>query len=163
MKKTILIAICTAVASTLCAQSSISGFSAATVAKQQQTEKQFDAGISAERIAQTVKELSAKPHHIGSAGGTEVAEKILNKFKSWGWDAKIETYQVLFPKPKTRLLEMIAPVPFKAVLKEPALKEDATSGQEDQLPTYNACLLFLGCRNIMHDSINSVLMCAEKL
>ena len=33
---------------------------------------------------------------------------------------------------------MVAPTTFKALLKEPALKEDATSGQDDQLPTYNA-------------------------
>ena len=33
---------------------------------------------------------------------------------------------------------MTAPTSYKALLKEPALKEDATSGQEDQLPTYNA-------------------------
>ena len=44
----------------------------------------------------------------------------------------------LFPTPETRILEMTSPVSYKAVLKEPALKEDATSGQSGQLPTYNA-------------------------
>jgi N-acetylated-alpha-linked acidic dipeptidase len=33
---------------------------------------------------------------------------------------------------------MTEPTVYKALLKEPALKEDATSGQPDQLPTYNA-------------------------
>jgi len=33
---------------------------------------------------------------------------------------------------------MTSPTSYKAILKEPALKEDATSGQEGQLPTYNA-------------------------
>src|SRR5438045_2587099 len=33
---------------------------------------------------------------------------------------------------------MISPTSYKALLKEPALKEDATSNQADQLPTYNA-------------------------
>ena len=60
-------------------------------------------------------------------------------FNSWGYDAEIETYKVLFPTPKIRILELIAPEKFKAVLKEPALREDATSGQtKEQLPTYNA-------------------------
>ncbi|MEO8416637.1 MAG: transferrin receptor-like dimerization domain-containing protein, partial [Ginsengibacter sp.] len=63
---------------------------------------------------------------------------ILGLYKKWGWDAKIETFHVLFPTPKTRLLEMTFPTSYKALLKEPALKEDATSGQKDQLPTYNA-------------------------
>jgi N-acetylated-alpha-linked acidic dipeptidase len=120
------------------AQKTITGFTDKTSTEQRQAEQKFDAQLSAARIGQTIKELSAKPHHVGSAGGKEVAENILNKFKSWGWDAKIETYQVLFPTPKTRILEMISPTVYKALLKEPALQEDATSGQEDQLPTYNA-------------------------
>ena len=33
---------------------------------------------------------------------------------------------------------MVSPTVYKALLKEPSLKEDATSNQEDQLPTYNA-------------------------
>jgi hypothetical protein len=93
-------------------------------------EQRFDALLSAQHIGQTIKELSSKPHHVGSPGGKEVAESILAKYKSWGWDAKIETYQVLFPTPKTRVLEMIAPTPFTAMLKENALKEDPSSGQE---------------------------------
>jgi len=35
-------------------------------------------------------------------------------------------------------LEMTSPTSYQAILKEPALKEDATSGQSGQLPTYNA-------------------------
>src|SRR6266540_6254820 len=66
------------------------------------------------------------------------AENIYNRFKSYGFDVRIDTYRVLFPTPKIRVLEMISPTTYKAVLKEPALKEDATSGQADQLPTYNA-------------------------
>jgi N-acetylated-alpha-linked acidic dipeptidase len=106
--------------------------------KELQLESNFDSLLKASDINNNIRELSAKPHHIGSAGGKEVAENILAKYKSWGWDAKIETYQVLFPTPKTRVLELISPVSYKAVLKELLLKEDATSNQKDQLPTYNA-------------------------
>ncbi|MGV3685756.1 MAG: M28 family metallopeptidase [Daejeonella sp.] len=102
-----------------------------------QTETQFDAFLSAQSIGNTIKELSAKPHFVGSPGSKEVAENILAKFKSYGWDANIETYQVLFPFPKVRSLEMVSPQKFKALLKEPALKEDGTSGQQGQLPTSN--------------------------
>jgi N-acetylated-alpha-linked acidic dipeptidase len=116
----------------------ISGFTEKAVAAQRVLEQRFDALLSAQHIGQTIKELSSKPHHIGSPGGKEVAESILAKYKSWGWDAKIETYQVLFPTPKTRVLEMIAPTMFTAGLKENVLKEDPSSGQEGQLPTYNA-------------------------
>jgi N-acetylated-alpha-linked acidic dipeptidase len=117
---------------------SISGFTDKNAADQIQLEQKFDALVNAQNIGATVKQLSAKPHHISSPGGKEVADAILEKYKSWGWDAKIETYQVLFPTPKTRMLEMTSPTIYKALLKEPALKEDATSGQDGQLPTYNA-------------------------
>lgn len=115
-----------------------SGFTEKNGIVQKQLEQKFDAQLSAQRIGETIKSLSSQPHHVGSPGGKAVAEAILVKYKSWGWDAKIETYQVLFPTPKTRVLEMISPTPFTATLKENALKEDATSGQEGQLPTYNA-------------------------
>lgn len=120
------------------AQKTITGFTENSTSAQKQLEQKFDAQLSAERIGKAIKELSAVPHHVGSAGGKAVAENILQKFKAYGWDAKIETYQVLFPTPQTRVLEMVSPTVYKALLKEPALKEDGTSNQEDQLPTYNA-------------------------
>lgn len=116
----------------------LKGFDPQSAAKQQQLEQQFDQQLSAANIGQTIKSLSAQPHHLGSAQGKRVAEQVLQKFKSYGWDAKLETYQVLFPTPKTRQLELIAPTRYTAQLKEPAFAEDATSGQEGQLPTYNA-------------------------
>jgi N-acetylated-alpha-linked acidic dipeptidase len=122
---------------TAMSQKTITGFTESSSAKQKQAEQKFDAVLSAEKIGATIKDLASKPHHLGSVGGKAVAENILARFKSYGWDASIETYQVLFPTPKTRSLEMVSPSIYKALLKEPALKEDATSNQEDQLPTYN--------------------------
>jgi N-acetylated-alpha-linked acidic dipeptidase len=116
----------------------ITGFSQNDAVSQTQTEQKFDAALNADHIGATIKQLSSRPHNLGSAGGKAVADTILNRYKSYGFDAHIETFTVLFPTPKTRVLEMVAPTSYKALLKEPALKEDATSGQEDQLPTYNA-------------------------
>lgn len=105
---------------------------------QQKLEAQFDLLLQKESLGRNIKELSAKPHNLGSAGDKEVAEKIYNKFKSFGWDTKIETFYVLFPTPVDRQLELLAPVKYTAILKEPAVAEDTTSGQQGQLPTYNA-------------------------
>lgn len=116
----------------------ITGFTEKNAAAQTSLEQKFDALLSAPHIGASIKELAAKPHNIGSAGGKEVADAIYQKYKSWGWDVKIETYKVLFPTPKTRVLEMVGSSTYKALLKEPALKEDETSNQEGQLPTYNA-------------------------
>ena len=83
--------------------------------------------------------MSARPHHVGSPYDKDNAEWMLARFKEWGWDATIERFDVLFPTPKTRLLEMTAPTRFVAKLDEPALAVDPTSAQKtEQLPTYNA-------------------------
>jgi N-acetylated-alpha-linked acidic dipeptidase len=89
-------------------------------------------------LREYMKRLSAEPHHLGSAYDKQNAEFIRDKFKSWGFNAQLEEFDVLFPTPKERLLEMIAPASFKAALKEPALAEDPDSGDANQLPTYNA-------------------------
>jgi hypothetical protein len=76
---------------------------------------------------------------VGSPYDRENAEWILAKFKEWGLDASIETFDVLFPTPKQRLVELVAPTHFKARLDEPTLSVDPTSSQKaEQLPTYNA-------------------------
>ncbi len=119
-------------------EQSISGFNKKNTATQLSLESRFDQLISDEHIGALIKEMSSRPHALGSVRTKEVADFILAKFKEWGLDARIETYKVLFPTPVTRVLEMTSPTAYKAILKEPALKEDATSGQPDQLPTYNA-------------------------
>lgn len=106
--------------------------------KQIQIEKDFDAQLSAKRAGENIKLLTATPHHIGSAGGKKVAQEILRIFTENGWDANIETYQVLFPTPIIRQLEIKGATNYTAVLKEYAVKEDQSSNQADQLPTYNA-------------------------
>lgn len=138
MKKTIILGLIATAAIANAQQKSITGFTDANAAKELQTEQVFDASLSAPRIGETIKELSAFPHNLGSPGSKAIAETILRKYKSYGLDAHIEAFTVLYPTPKTRVLELTAPNHYSALLKEPALSEDATSGQANQLPTYNA-------------------------
>lgn len=99
---------------------------------------QYRALPDAAAIGQYMQRLSARPHHVGSAYGKDNAEWMLARFKEWGWDARIEQYDVLFPTPKERLLEMVAPNRFKAALEEPVVPIDPTTSQRsEQLPTYN--------------------------
>ncbi len=121
------------------ANPSMMGFSAESSQSQKAAEAKFDSFLKADNLRDWMKRLSARPHHLGSAYGKENAEFIAAQFKSWGYKTQIESFDVLFPTPKTRLVEMTAPEKFTLKLNEPTLKEDATSGQQDeQLPTYNA-------------------------
>jgi len=125
---------------TLLAQSpapSILGFKES--APQHALEAKFDAQLNRENLRSWMKTLSARPHHLGSAYGKENAERIAALFRSWGYETAIERFDVLFPTPKTRVVELLAPERYVAKLHEPALKEDATSGQAAEiLPPYNA-------------------------
>jgi N-acetylated-alpha-linked acidic dipeptidase len=117
---------------------SLIGYTKETAEAQFKAEEKFDSYLKTKNIDDWIKRLSAHPHHVGSPYGKANAEFMRDLFKSWGYEAELETYYVLFPTPKVRLLEMTSPTVFKAKLEESALSEDATSGQKsEQLPVYN--------------------------
>ncbi len=115
------------------------GFSSASVQAQTALEARFDANVRAENLRDWMKQLSARPHHLGSPYNKVNADFIAAQFRSWGYETKLEEFHVLFPTPKTRIVEMTAPESFKLKLQESPLNEDSTSGQSsEQLPSYNA-------------------------
>jgi N-acetylated-alpha-linked acidic dipeptidase len=115
------------------------GFSRESATRQRELETRFDSLLKRENLRDWMKRLSARPHHLGSAYDKDNAEFIASQFRSWGYETELETFDVLFPTPKTRLLEMISPDKFTARLAEPPLAEDPTSNQSaEQLPVYNA-------------------------
>jgi N-acetylated-alpha-linked acidic dipeptidase len=117
----------------------ILGFSEKQAGEQRELEGKFDSYLKAENLREWMKRLSAKPHHTGSPYDKDNAEFLAGLFRSWGYETQIEQFKVLFPTPKTRVLELIAPNTYKAELSEPTVSGDATSAQQDeQLPTYNA-------------------------
>jgi N-acetylated-alpha-linked acidic dipeptidase len=119
--------------------SRLSGYSSQSSKTERDWETKLQAGIDPENLRQNMQRLSARPHHVGSPYDKENADWILSKFKEWGFDAHIETFQVLFPTPKERIVEMIEPTKFRAKLQEPPVSGDPTSNQTaEQLPTYNA-------------------------
>src|SRR6202521_3526891 len=99
----------------------LSGFSADSARTEREFEDKFRAIPDRGNLRQYMERLSARPHHVGSPYDKQNAEWILSKFKEWGWNAQIETFDVLFPTPKRRLLEMVEPSHFTAKLQEPAL------------------------------------------
>src|SRR4051794_1970056 len=117
----------------------IYGFTADSSRTQREWETTFKALPSPQIIRETMQRLSARPHHVGSEYDSQNAQWILSQFQAWGLDAKIETYEVLFPTPRERVVELLEPTHFVAKLQEPAVGVDPTSNQQsEQLPTYNA-------------------------
>ena len=117
----------------------IRGFTAASAKVEREWEQKFRAIPDPARLREAMRRLSAHPHHLGSPYDKDNAEWLRAQYASYGFEATIERFDVLFPVPIERVLELVAPVKFTAKLEEPAVKEDPTSNQKsEQLPTYNA-------------------------
>jgi len=124
---------------TVSASAQMLGFSADSAAKERALESQFDSKLNRDNLRDWSKRLSARPHHIGAPYDADNAQFLASLYRSWGYDTQIETFYVLFPTPKTRVVELIAPNKYTLKLEEPPLAEDSTSNQKsEQLPTYNA-------------------------
>jgi len=114
------------------------GFDAAGSSAQRALESKFDAQLKADDQRDWLHDMASEPNHVGSPHDKANAEFTLAKFKEWGWDAQIETFEVLYPTPKSELLELVAPTAFKAKLHEPPIDGDPASAHFDAaLPPYN--------------------------
>jgi len=115
------------------------GYNAEGTRTERGWEEKFRALPSPDNMRAYMQHLSAYPHHIGSPYDKELAGWILGQYRSWGLDAHIETFRVLFPTPKRRVLELVSPARYTAKLAEPPVAADPTSGQANlQLPPFNA-------------------------
>ena len=113
------------------AQGPMPGYTAAQAQAQRAREAIFDAAIDPNDQVAWLRRLSARPHHVGSAYGSENARFMRDLYASFGFEARIETYDVLFATPKERKLEMGR---WRAKLTEPPITGEPTA---DALPTYN--------------------------
>src|SRR6202007_1183014 len=116
------------------------GYSADSSRTERQWEEKLRAIPSPENLRSYMEHLSARPHNVGTAYDKENAEWILAKFKEFGLDAHIEQFDVLYPTPQERAVELVEGGPkFVAKLQEPPVPQDPTSSQQnEQLPTYHA-------------------------
>jgi N-acetylated-alpha-linked acidic dipeptidase len=124
------------VAGLLLAGSALAQAQVATLAER---EKALDASVSSADQMAWLKDMASAPNHVGSAHDKANAEFILAKFKEWGWDAKIERFDVLYPTPLETRLELIGGTTETLGGQEPTIPEDSTSGNlADALPPYVA-------------------------
>jgi len=117
----------------------LTGFDATGASAQLELEGRFDKAIQPGNLKPWLERFAGRPHHVGSPYDKANADYIAELFTSWGFDTRIERFDVLFPTPRTRILELTAPTHYTARLAEPAIPEDQTSNQAaEQLPIYNA-------------------------
>jgi N-acetylated-alpha-linked acidic dipeptidase len=106
----------------------LTGFSADASRAERQWEEKFKAIPSPRLMRDYMQRLAARPHNVGTPYDKDNAEWLLGKFKEFGLDAHIETFDVLFPTPEERAVELVEGGPkFAAKLQEPVVREDPTS------------------------------------
>ncbi len=100
-------------------------------------EHNFDVAIQPNDLRDWMKVLASQPNQVGSPHDKANADRILGWFKDFGWDAHIETFDVLYPTPISETLELTGPKPFKATLQEPPIPGDSSARATDfALPAY---------------------------
>lgn len=115
------------------------GFSPSAAAEQYEMEARFDDQLEAEHLREWMRTLTAEPFWTGSPYNREMAEWTADRFREWGFDVEIEEFQVLYPLPRIRHLELLSPGQYTAGLREPPIEGDPSSTiEENRLPTYNA-------------------------
>ena len=114
------------------------GFGAEASAAQLAAEARLDAEVRAGNLESWMERMTREPFYVGAPYNYENAMFVAEQFRSWGYEVEIAEYEVLFPTPLVRHVEMLEPESFVASLEEPELAEDGTSGVAGRLPTYNA-------------------------
>ena len=72
-------------------------------------EAALDADFKAEDQRAWIERLASASNFVGSAHNGANAEFLLAHFRKWGWDARIESFDVLYPTPLATHLELITP------------------------------------------------------
>src|ERR1700676_3908940 len=97
----------------------LAGYSSESSRVERQWEEKFREIPSPENLRAYMQHLSARPHNVGTAYDKENAEWIAAKFKDFGFDTHIEQFDVLYPTPKERVVELVEGGPkFSAKLQE---------------------------------------------
>src|ERR1700675_3346895 len=115
-------------------QTSILGFTPASAAHETEIENKFKALPSPDEERRQHHIFTAEPHVAGSARNNELARYIADQWRTEGLeDVVIRRYDVYGSNPKSTSLEMVAPVHYRALLRElpvpgdPGLKNKSIS------------------------------------
>jgi N-acetylated-alpha-linked acidic dipeptidase len=114
---------------------SIFGFADKSVAIQRTLESRFQQSVEAERIRDFHKEYAAKPHVAGTPRDRELAEWTRDRWREYGLDdVAITEHEVLLPYPEDVTVEMTAPKPWRASMKEEPIPGDEYTQADVGLP-----------------------------
>ena len=103
----------------LWSQTSISGFTAKSAAYENRVEQQFKAIPSPDEERRQHRIFTSEPHPAGSQRNNDLANYIADEWRKQGLeDVIVHRYDVYDTEPKSTSLEMVAPIHYRASLRE---------------------------------------------
>lgn len=102
-------------------------------------EKTFDAAIKPDDLRGWMERMASAPNHVGGPHDKENAAWQAELFRAWGWDTRIETFEVMYPTPISMVAELVGPTRHRAAPQEtPIAGDKATADLSGALPPYVA-------------------------
>ncbi|HEX5431572.1 MAG TPA: transferrin receptor-like dimerization domain-containing protein, partial [Bryobacteraceae bacterium] len=116
----------------------IRGFPSVDLKAQHELEDKAKAIPQPARIHVYMERMASKPHQAGSPGSKAVASYLAAQLQEWGLHVRTENFEALMPYPTVRVLEMTAPVQFRARLEETPIAGDPSTSEPGARPPFNA-------------------------
>jgi N-acetylated-alpha-linked acidic dipeptidase len=109
-------------------QSSISGFTPESAARQNKIEQQFKSIPNPAEERRQHRIFTLEPHIAGSKRNNDLANYVADEWRKQGLeDVVVRRYDVYSTEPKSTFLEMVAPVHYRASLREQPYEVDPDS------------------------------------
>jgi N-acetylated-alpha-linked acidic dipeptidase len=112
------------------------GFTPANAAHQRGYESRFQEGVSTDDMRALSRNLSRRPHLVGTPNQQRVIETARSKLAGYGLDTRLQPYDIYVSRPEDIQVSMTKPYQRAATVKEKPMpwSEDF----EDVVPAYNA-------------------------
>jgi N-acetylated-alpha-linked acidic dipeptidase len=120
------------------AQASISGFTAASAARENEIEQRFKSIPTPDEERRQHRIFTSEPHVAGSQRNNDLANYIAEEWRKQGLeDVVVRRYDVYSTEPKSTSLEMVAPIRYRASLREEPYDVDPDTKNPSVSPAWS--------------------------
>lgn len=114
------------------------GFSPTGAGRMEAASRRIVEAVEPAKLSECLKEVTAAPHVAGTPADFRTAEQVHRRFLLFGWESRIEEYEVLLPYPEEVAVEMVRPLAFQASLRELPLDLDFDTHTSAAIPPFLA-------------------------
>ncbi len=116
----------------------ISGFAPTRARAEREWERKLQEIVTARQAEENLRRLTSEPHMAGTEASHRVALWLLDRYRSFGFDAQIVSYTVWLPQPRIVQLEMTRPSRRVLATPEPPIPGDPQTFDKRAVMAFNA-------------------------